>query len=133
MGLSAKKGAISQQGGKKAPLTGQIRASSFGRGPCLASSKIMLSMKSIKKWFRSGPPLMLEDSRKRVMYFQTWNSLERIVLKTERALRKEMLEWHSITSFTESHYPIPSSRRWRASSGAGRSATSHSRHRVYRT
>ncbi len=47
--------------------------------------------------------LMLEDSRKRVAFCQTWNSLERIVLKTESALRQEMLEWHSITSFTESH------------------------------
>lgn len=47
--------------------------------------------------------LMLEDSRKRVAFCQTWNSLERVVLKTEHALRQEMLEWHSITSFTESH------------------------------
>ena len=47
--------------------------------------------------------LMLEDSRKRALFCQTWNSLERIVMKTERALRQEMLEWHSITSFTESH------------------------------
>lgn len=28
--------------------------------------------------------LMLEDSRKRVAFCQTWHSLERIVLKTER-------------------------------------------------
>ena len=47
--------------------------------------------------------LMLEDSRKRVTFCQTWNSLERIVLKTERALLQEVLEWHSITSFAESH------------------------------
>jgi hypothetical protein len=47
--------------------------------------------------------LMLEDSRKRVSFCQTWNSLERIVLKTERALLQEVLEWHSITSFAESH------------------------------
>jgi hypothetical protein len=47
--------------------------------------------------------LLLEDSRKRVAYCQTWNSLERVVLRTERALRQEMLEWHSITSFSESH------------------------------
>ncbi len=46
---------------------------------------------------------MLEDSRKQVAFCQTWNSLERIVLKTERALLQEVLEWHSITSFTESH------------------------------
>jgi hypothetical protein len=47
--------------------------------------------------------VVLEDSRKRVSFCQTWNSLERIVLRTERALRQEMLEWHSVTSFTESH------------------------------
>jgi len=46
---------------------------------------------------------MLQDSRKQVTYCQTWNSLERIVLKTERALLQEVLEWHSITSFAESH------------------------------
>ena len=47
--------------------------------------------------------LMLEDSRKRVTFCQTWNSLERIVLKTERGLLQEVLEWHSITRFAESH------------------------------
>lgn len=47
--------------------------------------------------------LMLEDSHKRVTFCQTWNSLERIVLKTESALLQEVLEWHSITSFAESH------------------------------
>jgi hypothetical protein len=46
---------------------------------------------------------MLEDSRKQVAFCQTWNSLERIVLRTERALLHEVLEWHSITSFAESH------------------------------
>ena len=46
---------------------------------------------------------ILEDSRKQVAFCQTWNSLERIVLRTERALLQEVLEWHSITSFTESH------------------------------
>ena len=35
--------------------------------------------------------LILEDSRKRVTYCQTWNSLERIVLRTEGALREAML------------------------------------------
>jgi hypothetical protein len=47
--------------------------------------------------------LMLADSRKQVTYCQTWNSLERIVLRTEHALLQEVLEWHSITSFGESH------------------------------
>ena len=47
--------------------------------------------------------MMLVDSRKQVMFCQTWNSLERIVLRTEHALLQEVLEWHSITSFSESH------------------------------
>ena len=47
--------------------------------------------------------IVLEESRKRVAFSQTWNSLERVVLKTERALLQEVIEWHSITSFAESH------------------------------
>jgi hypothetical protein len=47
--------------------------------------------------------MMLEGSRKKVSFCQTWNSLERIVLRTEHALLQEVLEWHSITSFSESH------------------------------
>lgn len=46
---------------------------------------------------------MLAESRNQVAHSQTWNSLERVVLKTERALLQEVLEWHSITSFSESH------------------------------
>jgi nucleoside 2-deoxyribosyltransferase len=46
---------------------------------------------------------MLMDSRNQVKFCETWNSLERVVLKTERALLQEVLEWHSITSFSESH------------------------------
>jgi hypothetical protein len=47
--------------------------------------------------------MMLEESRKKVSFCQTWNSLERVVLRTEHALVQEVLEWHSITSFSESH------------------------------
>jgi len=47
--------------------------------------------------------IMLTDSRNQVSFCRTWNSLERVVLKTERALLQEVLEWHSITSFSESH------------------------------
>jgi SMODS and SLOG-associating 2TM effector domain 3 len=46
---------------------------------------------------------MLIDSRNQVKFCETWNSMERVVLKTERALLQEVLEWHSITSFSESH------------------------------
>jgi hypothetical protein len=47
--------------------------------------------------------LMLEESRRKVSFCQTWNSLERVVLRTEHALLQEVLEWHTITSFSESH------------------------------
>jgi len=47
--------------------------------------------------------MILAESAKKVAFCQTWNSLERIVLKTEHALMQEVLEWHSITSFSESH------------------------------
>jgi hypothetical protein len=47
--------------------------------------------------------LMLDESRKQVAFCQTWNSISRVVLKTERGLLQEVLEWHSITSFAESH------------------------------
>jgi hypothetical protein len=47
--------------------------------------------------------LMLERSRTQITHCQTWNSLERIVLRTGRSLLNEVLEWHSITSFSKSH------------------------------
>jgi len=47
--------------------------------------------------------LVLDESRKQVSFCQTWNSISRVVLRTERALLQEVLEWHSITSFAESH------------------------------
>ncbi|HVU22615.1 MAG TPA: hypothetical protein VHE13_00720 [Opitutus sp.] len=46
---------------------------------------------------------VLTAASKQIAYSQTWGSLERIVERTERALLQEVLEWHSIMSFTESH------------------------------
>jgi hypothetical protein len=46
---------------------------------------------------------LLEISRAQVASCQTWNSLEHVVLKTERALLQEVIEWHSIRSFSGSH------------------------------
>ncbi len=45
----------------------------------------------------------LETARKEATFVQTWGSLERVVAKAERALLQEVFEWHSITSFAESH------------------------------
>ena len=47
--------------------------------------------------------IRLEAARKEVAFVQTWGALERIVAKAERALLQEVFEWHSITSFSESH------------------------------
>lgn len=45
----------------------------------------------------------LEASRAQVASCKTWNSLEHVVLRTERALLQEVIEWHSIQSLTASH------------------------------
>ncbi len=45
---------------------------------------------------------LLVSNRKQVSACLTWNSLEHIVLKTERALLQEVIEWHSLRSFAES-------------------------------
>ncbi len=46
---------------------------------------------------------VLEASRAKVASCRTWNSLEHVVLKTERALLQEVIEWHSTRSFSGSH------------------------------
>jgi len=47
--------------------------------------------------------IRLAAARKEAAFVQTWGALERVVAKAERALLQEVFEWHSITSFTESH------------------------------
>ncbi len=46
---------------------------------------------------------VLQAARKQISYSRTWSSLERVVQRTEQALLQEVIEWHSITSFAESH------------------------------
>ncbi len=45
----------------------------------------------------------LAASEAQIGYCNTWSSLERVVLRTERALLQEVAEWHSMVSFSESH------------------------------
>lgn len=45
----------------------------------------------------------LEHARKELTFVKTWGALERVVAKAERALLQEVFEWHSITSFAETH------------------------------
>lgn len=47
--------------------------------------------------------IILEASRAKVASCRTWNSLEHVVLRTERALLQEVIEWHSTRSFSSSH------------------------------
>jgi hypothetical protein len=47
--------------------------------------------------------IRLETVRKEIAHSQTWSGLERAIAKAERVLLQEVFEWHSITSFTESH------------------------------
>lgn len=47
--------------------------------------------------------IRLETVRKEIAHAQTWAGLERAIAKAERVLLQEVFEWHSITSFTESH------------------------------
>jgi hypothetical protein len=47
--------------------------------------------------------MRLETARKEATFAQTWGALERVIAKVERALLQEVFEWHSVTSFTESH------------------------------
>jgi len=46
---------------------------------------------------------VLERARIQIGVSQTWNSLEKIVGRTEHALLQEVLEWHTLTSHLESH------------------------------
>lgn len=47
--------------------------------------------------------MRLQTVRREIAHSQTWAGLERAIAKAERALVHEVLEWHSITSFTETH------------------------------
>jgi hypothetical protein len=47
--------------------------------------------------------IRLETVRRQIEPSQTWAGLERAIAKAERVLLQEVFEWHSITSFTESH------------------------------
>ncbi len=47
--------------------------------------------------------LTLEEVARKLPFCQTWSSLERTVRDAERALIEEVREWHTVTSFSESH------------------------------
>ncbi len=45
----------------------------------------------------------LVEARDQIEFCQTWNCLERLVRRTERALLQEVIEWHSIARHLEAH------------------------------
>jgi len=47
--------------------------------------------------------IRLGTVRKEIAHSQTWAGLERAIAKAEHVLLQEVFEWHSITSFSESH------------------------------
>lgn len=47
--------------------------------------------------------IRLGTVRREIAHSQTWAGLERAIAKAERVLLQEVFEWHSITSFSESH------------------------------
>lgn len=74
--------------------------------PVLAAA--FISLISINDLHRRGARyremcIRLETVRKEIAHSQTWAGLERAIAKAERVLLQEVFEWHSITSFTESH------------------------------
>ena len=73
-----------------------------------AAATLMISIISINDLQRrvaryKDMRAVLEISRAKIASCRTWNSLEHVVLKTERALLQEVIEWHSIRSFGAAH------------------------------
>ena len=74
--------------------------------PALAAAAIsIISINDLQRRvarYREMKAVLL-SSRAQVASCRTWNSIEQVVLKTERALLQEVIEWHSIRSFSGSH------------------------------
>jgi hypothetical protein len=74
--------------------------------PALAAAAIsIISIKDLQRRVARYQEVrdILKANRKQIASCRTWNSLEHVVLKTEHALLQEVIEWHSIRSFSESH------------------------------
>ena len=91
------------------PVPDSLRETAFyflGMGlPVVAASFIaIISINDLQRRVARYQEMhaLLEANRAQVAACLTWNSLEHIVLKTERALLQEVIEWHSLRSFGES-------------------------------
>jgi conflict system pore-forming effector with SLATT domain len=74
--------------------------------PALAAAAIsVISIKDLQRRVARYLEMrqVLAGSRSQVASCRTWNSIEHVVLKTERALLQEVIEWHSVRSFSASH------------------------------
>jgi hypothetical protein len=91
------------------PVPAALRETAFyllGMGlPVVAASFIsIISINDLQRRVARYQEMraLLAANRAQVAACLTWNSLEHIVLKTERALLQEVIEWHSLRSFGES-------------------------------
>jgi hypothetical protein len=82
----------------------------YGFGPIVLPvfAAAFLSLISINDLYRRVARyremhVRLTTARKEAAFVQTWGALERVVAKAERTLLQEVFEWHSITSFSETH------------------------------
>ena len=82
----------------------------FGFGPIVlpAIAAACLSLVSVNDLHRRVARfrenrLRLEAARREAAFAQGWGALERVVIRVERTLLQEVFEWHSLTSFSESH------------------------------
>ncbi|MDP3069477.1 MAG: hypothetical protein Q8N18_04270 [Opitutaceae bacterium] len=92
------------------PLPAGVAAAAFYFGPIMLPvlAAAFMSLISINDLHRRVAryremSIRLETVRKEIAHSQTWAGLERAIAKAERVLLQEVFEWHSITSFTESH------------------------------
>ena len=86
---------------RSARLADRRPHSSSCRSPCRCGRGLTISIISINDLQRrvaryQDMRALLEASRAKIASCRTWNSLEHVVLKTERALLQEVIEWHSL-------------------------------------
>ena len=74
--------------------------------PVIAAAFIsIISINDLQRRFSRFKDMvvLLEASRTQVTSCRTWPSVERVVLKMERALLHEVIEWHSTRAFSSGH------------------------------
>jgi hypothetical protein len=92
------------------PLPDWVKATTFVflsiSLPVIAAAFILIiSINDLQRRFSRFKDMvvLLESSRTQVTSCRTWPSVERVVLKMERALLHEVIEWHSTRAFSSGH------------------------------